>query len=135
MGQLLDAIMRRTRADLAAHRWEGLRPSHLRLLEAVEPAGSRITALAESLGMTKQGCGQLVTALVRASLVEVALDPGDRRARVVRPTARGNEVSGEVDDAFRVLERSWAAQVGAQRYEELRSMLIELSRPNPLPPP
>jgi DNA-binding MarR family transcriptional regulator len=134
MAQLLDAFLQRMRDDLAGNRRDGLRPSHLRLLDAVEPSGSRITALAERLRMTKQGCGQLVTTLESAGLVEVAVDSADRRARVVQSTDRGLEVLDEVDASFRAIERSWAGEVGADRYRELRSMLAELGGLDALPP-
>jgi DNA-binding MarR family transcriptional regulator len=127
IAQLIDAFLGRMRDDMAAHRSDGLRPSHLRLLDAVEPDGSHITGLAERLRMTKQGCGQLVTTLVGAGLVEVTVAPADRRARVVQRTAAGVKVLGEVDASFREIERLWASQVGAGRYDEFRSVLAELS--------
>ncbi len=107
--------------------WGGLRQSHFRLMSVLPEDGTSITELAERLGMTKQGCGQFVTALADSGHVEVKTDPADRRVRVVRRTARGDATLRSVNERIQRLEREWADQVGARRYATFRRVMEELT--------
>ncbi len=51
--------------------------------------GTRLTELAARAGITHQSMGELVAALVDSGYLRRVPDPGDRRARLVAPTARG----------------------------------------------
>jgi hypothetical protein len=64
-----------------------LRGSHLRLDGS---AGSACgpTELPARVGIIKQSLGEFVAALEQAGYVTVTVDPRDRRARIVTPTAR-----------------------------------------------
>lgn len=106
--------------------WEGLRQSHFRLLSNVPDTGLTITELAEVLGMTKQGCGQFVTALVASKHLRTASDRHDRRVRRVFRTARADRLMRAVDDHLATLEQEWATQVGPRRYATFRTVLTEI---------
>ena len=123
MGQLLKQSSRR----LVAADIDGLRASRLRLMGEVPREGSRITELAERLGMTKQACGQLVTDLVGSGHVNVSVPPDDRRSRVVRVTARGRRAVAASVRSLATVDREWAAQVGEPRFEVFREVLAELA--------
>lgn len=123
--------MHQMRRALAAQDPEGLRPSHLRLLDAVPADGRGISDLAATLGMTKQGAGQLVAALESAGFVEVRPDPSDARRRVVARTVAGERSVADLRVRLAAVEAEWAARVGAQRYAVFRAVLEELGLPDP----
>lgn len=123
MGELLAQI----RAVFATEDWNGLRQSHLRLLSTIPGRGVSITDLGEMLRMTKQGCGQFVAFLAESGYVEVAENPDDRRARIVRRTALGDQTVQAANDRIAGIEQQWAQTVGERRYATFRRVLIQLS--------
>src|SRR4051812_9947223 len=58
----------------------------------LDDGGTRVTELARRAQITKQSMGELVAHLERHGYVERVADPVDRRAKLVRATARGSEV-------------------------------------------
>ena len=128
---LMGQLFRQVSDTFAAEDWSGLRQSHFRVLSAVAPDGQTITALAERLGMTKQGCGQLVVALTASGHLVVEPGEHDRRTRLVRRTPLGEETYAAVIARIRGLEDDWATQVGPERYAAFRAVLEELAQPDP----
>src|SRR5215468_3692593 len=66
-----------------------LRQAHTLLFPHITRDGVRLTALAAKLDVTKQAIGPLIDDLERAGVVERVDDPGDRRAKLIRWTPRG----------------------------------------------
>lgn len=111
----------------AAHgRRLDLRVSHLRVLDACPADGAVVGDLAARLGMTAQGCGQLVNRLVDSGHVEVRRDPDDARTRRVVRTGVGDEALEHFEQALVEVEAAWSARVGAERYTVFREVLAEL---------
>ncbi|WP_299055494.1 MarR family winged helix-turn-helix transcriptional regulator [uncultured Nocardioides sp.] len=111
----------------AAHgRRLDLRVSHLRVLGACPVEGAGVGDLAARLGMTAQGCGQLVGRLVDSGHVEVRRDPDDGRARRVVRTPAGDDALTRFGEALVEVEAAWAARVGEDRYRAFRAVLGEL---------
>ncbi|MGK8465672.1 MarR family winged helix-turn-helix transcriptional regulator [Nocardia cyriacigeorgica] len=100
-----------------------LRPAHYAVFRYLDPAGSRVTALADAAGMTQQSMGELVTHLERHGLVERRIDPADRRARVVWLTDSGREALALAADRIEHIERELRAHLGAGEFEALRAGL------------
>jgi DNA-binding MarR family transcriptional regulator len=126
------------RASFDGPEWDGLRQSHLRLLSHVPTDGARLTDLAASLGMTKQGAGQLAALLVERGLVAQEVDPDDRRARRVSRTPVGEGLLARADAHLARLEERWAEEVGPAAYATFRRVVDELSDPlrsGPAPDP
>src|ERR1700710_2491248 len=63
-----------------------------RIAARIGPHGTRVSELAEQARVTKQTAGFLVEQLEAAGYVERVPDPADRRARLVRLTARADRV-------------------------------------------
>lgn len=120
-------VVSRVRDGFPAEDWNGLRQSHLRVLAALPDDGISITELAGRLGMTKQGCGQLVATLADIGAVRVRPAPHDKRARVVRRTASGTRLVSRTDERIRELEAGWASEVGPERYAVFREVLREIA--------
>lgn len=83
-----------------------LKRAHLALLPHLDAEGTRITALAERLGVTKQAVSQTVAELEALGLLERAPDPSDGRARLVMLTEAGWERIALGLDSLLELERS-----------------------------
>ena len=112
--------------DLSATRFPGLRTRHYRLLSFIPDAGIRPARMVELSGLSKQALFQALAPLEAGGYVVVALDPRDRRARVVRLSDRGHEVMSALQDMQARYERGWAAEVGAERWAATREVLVLL---------
>jgi DNA-binding MarR family transcriptional regulator len=82
---LVQELVNRLRAD----GYEDVRPAHARVFDALDPAGSRLTQLAERAQLTHQAMGELVAQLEAGGYLERGPDPRDGRARVIVLTDRG----------------------------------------------
>ncbi|GEP34148.1 hypothetical protein NSZ01_19160 [Nocardioides szechwanensis] len=54
-------------------------------------------------------------------------DLADRRVRLVRRTARGDDDVRAVSARLGEVERGWAERVGPRRYRAFREVLVELA--------
>lgn len=125
---LVGLLLERLRSDhgrVPAHD-EGLRLSHLRVLDMVPSEGVDVTGLAERAGMTVQGAGQFVTAMVASGHLETRRDPSDGRRKRVHRTERGHDLILRSAVGVRAVESAWASEVGEERYAVFRSVLEEL---------
>lgn len=129
---LLEGAQRRMGAAVTdelngAKELHGLRGSHGRLLQMVQPTGSRVSDLAEMARTTKQAVGQLISAMEEAGLVTSSSDAADGRVRLVRRTPKGNRVSDHIQAATERAEATLRAEVGAKTYDAMRRGLQALS--------
>lgn len=85
--------------------------------------GSRATALAERAAVTKQAIGQVIVDLERRGLVTRVPDPDDRRARLVRLTAKGRRVIAAAQEVIREIEANVLEEVGSRGIEMTRRTL------------
>jgi DNA-binding MarR family transcriptional regulator len=129
MAYLLHMATRRFRAEaeeLARSEAAPLAAAQARMLDLVPADGARVTDLANAMRISKQGIGQLVSQLVSLGLVEVVQDPTDRRAKRITRTPAGDRIHELARVVIDEVEQRWSAQVGQQRYRELREVLSEL---------
>jgi DNA-binding MarR family transcriptional regulator len=112
--------------------WPEIRPSHGCVFGGMDPDGARLTDLAERARLTKQSVGEIVTNLEELGYVERVPDPDDKRAKVVRLTARGEEVQKVARATFAEIEAEWGARIGKQKVAALRAALEDLSLLPPL---
>ena len=68
----------------AASGLANIRPAHTNLFPHIDFEGTRITVLAERLGISKQAVATLVDELVEAGGLEKVPDPADGRAKLVK---------------------------------------------------
>lgn len=130
---VLDAVewfQRRMGAEFRAHRQRDDLPvsrgSQGRILHLLPDDGARPTELATGGWITKQAIGKRVRELEALGLVRTDPDREDGRAVVVRRTAAGDRVAAQILDAIAAIERSWAEEVGEERYATFRAVLDEL---------
>jgi DNA-binding MarR family transcriptional regulator len=103
-----------------------LRQAHTTLFPHITEHGVRLTVLAAKLDVTKQAIGPLVDELEHAGVIERVDDPEDRRAKLIRWTARGRRALRHGLDVLAQLERECAAKVGERRMAEFAATLERL---------
>lgn len=86
--------------------------AHIHITRHLALEGSRLTALAERAGMTKQAMGELVNQCEAWGLVVREPDPTDARARLVRFTPVGLSWLGAFRNAVAQAEAEFRAEVG-----------------------
>jgi|SRR3954447_18807873 len=104
-----------------------VRAPHGDVFGFLDADGTPVSELARRAQVTKQSMAELVAHLERHGYVERVPDPRDRRARLVRATARGREVYGIAREIIAELEREWTARLGETKMRRLRSLLEELN--------
>ncbi len=102
-----------SRAHVLLFRWptiDGLRPSEL----------------AARNQLSRQSINDLLSDLEKRGYLERTLDPTDGRARIVRLTERGWDLTQVISDASFATESEWARVVGDARFYKFRETLSEL---------
>jgi DNA-binding MarR family transcriptional regulator len=112
---------------LLAERGHGeVRLPHGNVMQYLDDDGTRVSVLAERAALTKQAMAQLVEHLERHGYVERIPDPADRRAKLVRATARGREVYAIVREFIADLDERLDRELGPEKVRRLRTLLQEL---------
>ena len=93
------------------------------LLPHIALEGTRLTELAERVGVSKQAVSKLVAEFVDQGLLELAADPSDGRAKLVRFTPRGVEGIREGLAVLASVEAEIAAKIGKKRMQALHDGL------------
>lgn len=94
-----------------------------RLMQRLNPGGSRLTELAEAAQVTKQTASHLVDQLEKAGYVERVPDPTDGRARLVRATDKARAAMPFAEAEIARIEMEWERHVGKRRMAQLRETL------------
>jgi DNA-binding MarR family transcriptional regulator len=105
---------------LVAHGFPDVRPAHNAVFQYLDAAGTTVSTLAERAEMTKQAMAELVAHLEERGYVDRVPDPADRRAKLVRPTAKGRRVYAVVREMVPEMEQRLVELLGATRMRQLR---------------
>lgn len=111
---------------LAARGFDDFRVAHGAVFQFLDDDGTVVSELARRAQISKQSMAELVQHLEARGYVERVDDPGDRRARPVRVTARGREVYAVARELTAELEDHLAARLGHEQLEQLRTLLERL---------
>jgi DNA-binding MarR family transcriptional regulator len=90
------------------------------------PEGVRLRDLADLSQLTAPAIGEHVDQLEGLGYVERVPDPSDRRAKLIRPTARGAEFMRAGYGALAEIEKEWEGVVGADALARLRDALVQV---------
>jgi DNA-binding MarR family transcriptional regulator len=104
-----------------------VRAPHGNVFEFLDDGGTQVSELARRAQITKQSMAELVAHLERHGYVERIPDPADRRAKLVRATARGEEVYAIAREVIAEIEGEWTSRLGAWKMRQLRGLLEELN--------
>lgn len=135
LARLLMAASGTVSADALAHidpaGTSGVRLAHLPVIAALEPGGSRLTAIAQRIGVTRQAVAGIVRDLERAGMVRVEPDPHDGRAVHVVLTDAGAAFCTAALTYMARREEQWRADLGSARVDDLKALLRALAGEEP----
>lgn len=120
------ALENRVFQAIAEAGFDDLTITQAKLLQRIDPDGTRLTQLAASAQVTKQTAGFLVDQLERAGYVERVPDPTDARARLIRLTPRAAAATPIGAKVIKDIESEWTAHLGPRRMNQLRETLTHL---------
>ena len=120
------AIQRRIIKELNAAGFKELSVPHMAVLQFPGPDGVRPGALAERAGMSKQAMNQLLRSLETLGYIVRSNGPEEGRARIIHFTKRGRAAYAKIHDILRDIEREWSAELGPQRFAQLKELLLRV---------
>jgi DNA-binding MarR family transcriptional regulator len=100
---------------------------HLSVLRQVDFAGTRVTELADRVGVTKQAMSQFLSECEHLGFLERRADPTDGRAKLVYFTAKGRKFMASVQHVVESSEKEIVATLGAAEVARLREGLKKLA--------
>src|SRR6476619_6977927 len=101
--------------------------AYLSVFQYPGPQGARPSELAARLRVSKQALNYLLGELERLGYLVRRPDPDDQRSKRVALTPRGVNTIGVIREAVGEMEAVWAEQIGVERFEQLRSLLVEIN--------
>lgn len=120
-------VNERALARVCERRGIEIRAAHTALFPHIDVTrGSRLTDLAQALGVSKQAVGQLVDELSDMGMLERRPDPEDGRAKRVCYTSLGRQGLFDGLAILREEERAMERAIGAERFAQLHAALIAL---------
>jgi DNA-binding MarR family transcriptional regulator len=122
-----EAVQRRMLEHLHERGFDDLDAAHLHVFQYPGPQGARPSELAARLRISKQALNYLLGELERLGYLERRRDPDDLRSKRVALTPRGVSAIAAIRDAVADTEAEWAERLGAERFAELRSLLLDLN--------
>ncbi len=114
-------------ARVRARTWAAIRPAHTTLFPHIDLEGTRLTVIAQRMGLSKQAVGQLVSDLESMEVLERIPDPTDGRAKLVRFARRnGRPILFDGLAILAEFEEELTEELGAEKMDALREHLGEL---------
>jgi DNA-binding MarR family transcriptional regulator len=119
-GALVESVRRSLHSELRA--------PHTAVFENLDPDGTRLTVLAERAQMSHQAMGELIDELIGAGFLERVPDPADRRARLIRATAKGRAELARAGEQLRRLCDRWQSHLEGITVNQVVAALQTLIR-------
>jgi DNA-binding MarR family transcriptional regulator len=123
-----EAVMQRMLSALHQHGFDDVDGPRLSVFLWPGPEGMRPSDLAARMRVTKQALNYLLGDLERLGYLERRPDPDDRRGRRIAITDRGRALIPVIRETVAQTEREWAAEMGEDRFAQLRDLLADLNR-------
>ena len=102
-------------------------PAHLTVLRYPGPQGRRPSELAGGSRMTKQAVNYLLRQLEQLGYLTRTGDEQDQRSKRIQLTDRGLAAANTIRATVREIELELERELGATRFAELRSLLVDLN--------
>jgi len=130
VGQLLGRVLREFRLELfapaAEHGYADLREPHLQIFGNLGIDGIRLTDLAARAQLSLAATSELVNDLQELGYLERRPDSGDRRAKLIFPTARGRRALDDAGNRVAEIEQHWADVAGRDAFDSTCRVLQDL---------
>src|SRR6058998_2129757 len=123
-----EAVQRHMLQRLHERGFSDFDAAYLNVFQYPGPQGARPSELAARLRISKQALNYLLGELERLGYLERRADPDDLRSKRVALTPRGIAAVGVIREAVGEIETAWAQQLGAERFAQLRKLLLELNQ-------
>ena len=120
-------VMDQIFAGVVAAGYDDLSRAHVGLIRYPTLDGLRPIELAERLRTSKQSVNDLLGHLEQHGYLVREPDPADRRARVVRLTAKGRQFEKTCNAEAQAAEQRIAELLGSRQFAQLRTGLEELA--------
>lgn len=118
---------------LRARGFPDARAAHASVLANLELRGSTITDIAGRALLPKQAISKMVLELETFGYLERSRHDSDGRAVLVRFTRKGRKLMTATFDVIAGIEHAAQERLGPRRYAGLRSSLLLLLEPGPVP--
>ena len=113
---------------LRAHGYDDITPAHIYVFQTPGPDGMRPTELAHRALVTKQAMNHLLAGLEQRGYLERVAAVGDRRARTLRLTPAGRELTTLIHDTSAAIERRWEDELGRAGLADVTAALERLDK-------
>lgn len=121
-----ETVRARMLERLHEHGFTDIDAAHLNVFLYPGPQGARPSELATRLGISRQALNYLLGQLERLDYLERRPDPDDHRSKRIVLSPRGQSAIPVIRNAVAEVEREWKATLGADRFAQLRNLLLEL---------
>ncbi len=101
-------------------------PSFTALLAHVDTEGTRVTAIAERMGTSRQAASQMLQAIEARGYIERVPDPRDGRAVIARHTESGRRILLAAIEVMQSIEGDYETVLGADGLARLKRLLARL---------
>ncbi len=110
-------------ASLEAAGWPRMNRTRSMIMLSVTVGVNRPTALAKSLGVSRQAVHQLLRDMGEEGLVELVPDSKDRRAKIVQFSPGADAIRAAAENAVAAIEERLAERIGKQTLKQLKQGL------------
>lgn len=111
--------------------WPGVTRLQSQVLTSLADGLLRTADIARHMGVSRQVVSRSVKELVDMGFLKLVVDPEDKRANVITPTAKGKRIIICATESLARIEEALEARIGAGNLQKLRSIL-EMPRGTPL---
>ncbi len=119
----MQGMNRTVMARIAARGFRDVSAAYPRLLANLDTDGTRISTLAERMGVTRQAAGRLAIEIEAKGYVDRLVDPDDARATLVVYTPRGLGLLRTAISVIGEVELEYEAAMGRADYRRLKDGL------------
>jgi DNA-binding MarR family transcriptional regulator len=98
------------------------------ILDAIEGEASTVAAIARRRGIARQAVQRVADLLERDGLVAYEPNPRHRRAKLLRPTPRGQKVLRTISIAQKAWADAIGEQIGEAKLRRARGLVEEIRR-------
>lgn len=112
------------RASLRSSGWDTVTRAQSLLLANITAGEHRASRLAHNLGVSPQAISQMLSELESRGLIEVAVDPEDRRARIVTFSTKSTTLRNAAHATLNQLEKELRSRLGARKFQGLHDALL-----------
>ena len=114
---------RRIGHALSLRGYPDIRPSHCTVLAHRGTGAVRVSELAERAQVTQQAMGKMLKELERMGYVAREIDSGDKRAKAIRLTERGELLASEAVAAVEEAQAYYEYKIGSAELAQLENSL------------